>query len=219
MQTPQGTTDLLSPKPVQFHPLCRLGNFGTNALGDNLYRVVFAPSRMKLIGGAWADGKTEYRFTPLYKAKGWILERWLSAFEFCGMGPDMWNIQYRDFRSGLLLEGPYPDRGEYEMCWDFEETQPTHGYACRVIDMIKAGRLRPHSENMKALKESMAKEEADKDARQFDEIKNSMPTFGAQPFVGQHGKRSFKHRPELVANGKRFGRNPLPTKAGKFITA
>jgi hypothetical protein len=226
MDVQQGTTDLLSPKPVQFHPLCKLDRFGKNKVGNNLYRVVYAPSRLYLVGKRWEDtGAAEYRFMPLYKAKGWILERWLSAFEYCKMGPDRYDIEYRDPITGLYITGPYPQQGEYDMCWDFEKTEPTQGYACRVIAMIEAGRLRSYNENLVANREHMAKQEKAREDRAFAEIQNEMPTFQGQVLSapstnGRSGIRQFKTRPDrIAANDLRIRGKKVPLAPRKFAVA
>lgn len=175
-----------------------------------------------MVGKTWEDGKSEYRFMPLYRAKGWILERWLSAFEYCGMGPDRWDIENRDWRTGLYITGPYPHRGEYEMCWDFENNEPTQGYASRVIGMIEAGRLKSYNEHLQANREYAEKENAAKEAQVFAEIQNEMPTFHGQVLSapsskGRSGIRQFKTRPDsLSANQLRIKGKPLPIGQRKF---
>lgn len=212
----RGSTDLLSPRPVQVHPLCRLDPFGRNKLGSNLYRIVFAPSRFYLVGKTWDDGKTEYRFMPLYKAKGWVLERWLSPQEYCGMGPERWEIENKDWQTGLFITGPYPHQGEYEMCWDFEANEPTSGYASRVIGMIEAGRLKSYNEHLVANREHTAKENKAREEQQFAEIQNEMPTFRGQVLSGPGGKiRQFKTRKE-AKSANELG---LPTSNRKFVIA
>lgn len=218
MKPMQGSTDLLSPRPVQVHPLCRLDRFGQNPVGDMKYRVVYAPSRMYLVGKVWEDNnRAEYRFMPLYKAKGWILERWLSAFEFTGMGPDRWDIETKDWRTGLYITGPYPHKGEYEMCWDFENQEPTQGYASRVIGMIEAGRLKSYNEHLAANKEYMAKQEKAEDARTFDMIQNEMPTFRGQVLSAPGKIRQFKTRRDSIsANQLKIGGKAAPIGQRKF---
>lgn len=220
MNVPRGTSDILSPRPVQFHPLCRLGRFGINKLGDNLWRVVFAPSRMKIVGGVWPDGKAEYRFCSMYRAKGWILERWLSASDYCEMGPERWEFEYRDPATGLLLQGPYPDRGEYAMCWDFENNDPTQSYACRAIAMINAGRLASNNERKLAIKEAMELEEKQRQAKLEAQIRDFMPSFHGQILSGPNGaKRGFKTRAEIGAKDLRLRGRRLPQEPRKFVTA
>lgn len=216
----RGTTDLLSPKPIQMHPLCKMDGFGQNRLGDNMYRVVYAPSRLKMVGGAWPDGRAEYRFLPLYQAKAWILERWLTPMEFCGMGPDRWNLEFRDPQTGLLLQGPYPDRGEYEMCWDFAGSEPTQGFVSRIIGMIKAGRLKSYSEHLVANRDHAEYEEKQRDNRVDSIVRDALPSFRGQVFVGAHGARSFKgQKISQKANDLSFGGKQVPLKPNSFVTA
>lgn len=211
---------MLSPKSIQFHPLCKVDHFGQNKLGNNLYRVVYAPSRMYLVGKTWDDGKTEYRFMPLYRAKGWILERYMTAFEYCKMSRERWEIENRDPRTGLYITGPYPDRGEYEMCWDFEMQDPTQGYCERLIGMIEAGRLKSYNEHFVANQRQMDAEDKAKDARTFDQIKDSMPTFCGRPGNMAGSIRNLKTRPDrLSANQLRVKGKPLPIGNRKFAAA
>jgi hypothetical protein len=222
----QGSTDLISPRTIQLHPLCKLDRFGSNPLGDLKYRVVYAPTRFYLVGKQWEDNnRAEYRLMPLYRAKGWILERWLSPMEYCGMGPERWEIENKDWRTGLYITGPYPHRGEYEMCWDFEGNEPTHGYAMRVVSMIEAGRLKSYNEHLQANRDQMAKEEKARDSQTFDMIQNEMPTFRGQVLSapstrGRSGIRQFKTRPDkLGAKDLKFGGKPVPQAPRKFVTA
>src|ERR1700743_3212185 len=101
------------------HAPVPLARYGQNPFGGNLYRCVFAPSVKHLIGGKWKDGATEYRLRTTYRHLGneWILERWVSAEEYCKMSPEQYEIRFRN-ASGLLTMGPYPTQGVYVLCND-----------------------------------------------------------------------------------------------------
>lgn len=217
-----GSTDYLGGVSPRLHPICRTDRWGKNPFLDNTYRVVFAPSRLGIVGGRWEDnGRAEYRMLPLYEAQGWILERWLSPMEYCGIGPERWEIDFRDPDTMLLVSGPYPSRGEYVMCWDFENNEPTQGFVNRVIGMINAGRLRPFNEHRKAIIEHSEKRKQARRNRIADEIRDALPSFQAQPLSGPNGTiRGFKTRPEnLAAEDVRFGGRPVPVRNNAFVSA
>lgn len=137
-----------------------LRSFGINTYGDNLWRVVWGPSRNYLVGGAWQDrhgvipndaeliqaGKDnsfireviEYRWISKYP-EAWVLEKWLSPIQYAGT-PAQWTVTQMDHYSKLLTLGPYPQRGEYEACYHFPKDQePTLSTITSVIDMLVYG--------------------------------------------------------------------------------
>lgn len=152
----QGTERTPSQLPVN------LAHFGVNPFGKQMYRVVWGPSRYYLIGAPWPDrgdkapstnteimlnGKdtsidrtvTEYRWIQKYPAPRWVLEKWLSAFQYGG-SPVTWELTMRNPESGLLELGPYPEKGEYEECYIFPEGEPGSSKVAEVIQMIEAGK-------------------------------------------------------------------------------
>lgn len=127
-----------------------------------LYRLVWGPSRYYMVGGAWEDrgertpatntelfleGKDttvekvvcEYRWIQKYPAPRWILEKWLTSFQYGG-SRENWNISQLDQESGLLTLGPYPEKGEYEECYQFPPGEPGASKIEEVIQMIEAGK-------------------------------------------------------------------------------
>jgi len=138
-----------------------LRHFGTNPYDENLWRVVWAPSRVHMIGGKWGDnGQVEYRWVPRYGGKeSWILEKWVDAITYAGT-PEAWEITNKcPNGSGLLTCGPYPYRGEYEECFTFP-AYPSTGAVERVINWIRWGK-----ENLNLADHRYAAEEAEMQRR------------------------------------------------------
>lgn len=96
-----------------------LEKFGRNPYGERNFRVVWAPSRTRIIGGKWDDnGKHEYRRLPKYgKQPRWILERWRPASMYGS--PERWETDFIT-PDGFYAVGPYPRHGEYESCEVFQ---------------------------------------------------------------------------------------------------
>ena len=95
-----------------------MSRYGLNPYGENLYRIVYAPSVRKMVGGKFADGYTGYRSRPAYRHIGpyWVIEKWISAFELTRMTEEQYRSAYIDKATGLFPTGPYPSRGVYYYC-------------------------------------------------------------------------------------------------------
>lgn len=95
-----------------------MGRFGLNPQGAPLWRVVFADSVKRLIGGRWADGKEEYRLARAYNGPGakgkWVLESWISAFEHTGCTAEEYRIKFQAPGCVTTIQNePYPYDGTY----------------------------------------------------------------------------------------------------------
>lgn len=188
---------ILQNDGIQHAPVS-LSRYGQNPYGGNLYRVVFAPSVKHLIGGKWKDGATEYRLRTTYRHLGneWVLERWLSAEEFCKMTPEQYEVRFRN-ESGLLTMGPYPTQGVYVLCNDGPikpEAIPSVG---TLIEAIEFGRNnKSHSRdiaNRQLLQAAVEHEEKSQDDAMLDSIREKRPAFGNRPtsFAGNvHSTKS-----------------------------
>jgi len=110
-----------------------MARFGQNPYGDNLYRIVFAPSRRYLVYGEWPNGERKATWLPKYPEVGdsWVLERWLTPFEYARCTPEEWNRE-------LTVLGPYPDRGEYEICHKFNRVVPQDENITKLVELIEA---------------------------------------------------------------------------------
>jgi hypothetical protein len=145
-----------------------LKQFGQNPWGENIFRVVWAPRRIVMYGGYWADdGIYRYRYAKKYVPKCWILERWLPCRHFGS--PAYWASQTCN-DEGYLSSGPYPKFGVYVCCYLF--ANPDHSWLPIFPDLvfltaqgIWTGRIRKTWEIRDAiLSEEAAKEEASKRA-------------------------------------------------------
>jgi len=102
---------------VTHYPL-PMAKYGTTPSGGNLWRIVFADSVKRLIGGKWPDGKEEYRSVRAYTETGvkgkWVLESWQSAMEHTLCTPDEYAVRFqqKDCTSTIQHE-PYPFDGVY----------------------------------------------------------------------------------------------------------
>lgn len=125
------------PRELQHYPGVNLRLHGVTPTGAALYRCVWSESRLHCVGGKWPDGAIEYRWIPRYPGGAWVLEKWLSAFDFAG--PQIiYETTMRDSESGLVVV-PYPAGGEYEHCYTFP-SPCTSSMIVKVIEWIEAGR-------------------------------------------------------------------------------
>jgi hypothetical protein len=208
-------TTLDVPKPSHWPmPMAR---FGLNPFGEPLYRVVFAPTVRRLIFGTFADGYTGARVRKSYADVGnkWILEKWISGFEDTKMSPaeyERWGP--RDPQSGMLINGPYPHRGTYNLVHEFDHEGQVHG-AHLIIELVERGAKRTLGEvqaNNRMLDEKREKEDAEK---RFLRVRETEPLYGIRPanFAGApKSVNSKSQRAPLSAN--ELG---LPTGKGKVF--
>ena len=102
---------------VTHHPT-PMARFGLNPFGAPIWRIVYADSVKRLVGGRWPDGKEEYRLAPAYTGPGarhkWVLESWISAQEHTGCTPSDYAVRFQspDCISTIQSE-PYPFEGTY----------------------------------------------------------------------------------------------------------
>lgn len=205
---------MLDQPTIRLYPI-PMSQFGLNPYGEPMYRIVFAESRYQMIGGEWLDGSIEYRFAPMYDyiKRPWILERWHSPREFCqGMTEAQWDLKYRQ-PCGLLLQGPYPRRGEYFHVHTFTSAVEDASLE-KLVAWIEEGRKRSFQEisdaNRKAYDDDTAARRAQSDAI----IRNAMPSWLDRPFVAGTGvKRGTKTR-SIVKSANELG---LPIGQNKFI--
>lgn len=166
--------------PLQHWPL-PMARFGQTPHNENLYRIVFAPSRLHLIGGEWADGSHGFRWVPRYRNVGaqWILERWLSADDYAKCSREKWD---RD----LLILGPYPSRGEYDLCHVFEACTPGHANLEKLISWIEEGRRRSYQDHLDACRAEYDQETKDSRSKIDAIARNAAQSFPGSPFVSMH---------------------------------
>lgn len=185
----------------QHYPIS-MARFGLNPYGANIYRIVFAPSVRHLIGGRWRDGSVEYRSRPTYSKIGneWILERWVSAKEFCGMTREEYEIRFRG-ESGLFTMGPYPYEGTYTLCGDAALKKDAIPSIGKLIEGIEHGRRNmSHArtmENYRLIAEDLAAEEKSQDDLILSRIQEKRPAFGNRPTSFRGGVHSTKSKVEM----------------------
>lgn len=158
-----------------------LEKFGRNPYGERNFRVVWAPSRTRIMGGFWEDRAVhEYRVVPKYGVSPkWILERWMAASRYGN--PESWE-RNSVTADGFYSCGPFPVHGEYESCEVFQlkdrDGKPIKGWdgfvplepglvelAARAVWM---GRVNSYSDIRVALRDEELKKERQKD-QLFDE--------------------------------------------------
>lgn len=105
-----------SATPVH-HPT-PMGRFGLNPQGAPMWRIVFADSVKRLVGGKWPDGKEEYRLARVYNGPGakgkWVLESWISAQEHTGCTAEEYRIRFQATNCVTSIQHePYPFEGTY----------------------------------------------------------------------------------------------------------
>lgn len=100
-----------------------MAQFGQNPDGKNIWRVVWSESVNHIFGARWADtGFVGYRWIPSYMGKKcYVLEKWLTPYQYDRCTEEMWNRRHKDPDTGLLQLGPYPSRGTYYgPFWEFD---------------------------------------------------------------------------------------------------
>lgn len=107
-----------------------LASFGLNPFGGNMWRVVWSESRTYMFKAEYGDGFNGFRQIPMYmNKKCYMLERWLSAFQYSKCTEERWNLMHED-------QGPYPTRGVYfGPCWEFDG-YPTLGAVEAIVGIL-----------------------------------------------------------------------------------
>ena len=188
--------------------------FGVNPHGEPMFRVVFAPSRRYLVVSESEGAKWLPKYRGLIseeKASGrtithsnvWIMERWLSAIEYHKFGREDWDLN-------CLALGPWPEKGEYELCYVFYPAPPADVSIEHRITLIEASRRVSFGDTLRYQREDSQKELKNTRATAEDMIRNRLPAFGINPLVGFGGGRGTKTGP-ILRSAKELG---LPTRAG-----
>ena len=164
---------------LQHYPL-PMARFGKNPHGENLWRIVWAPSRRMLAG----DGA--FRWVQAYRQIGaaWILEKWVSAWDFCQCSKAKWE-------ETMLILGPYPARGEYVHAHTFGAAVADSNVE-KLISWIEEGQRRSWQDHLDACKSEYDREERDASSTRQAIIRNALPAFGATAMVGAGGGRGTK---------------------------
>jgi hypothetical protein len=151
--------------------ICR--SYGVNVFNESLWRVVWCPDRVFLLGGYWeSNGLFEYRRVRRYgEQQRWILERYVPARVFGD--PRTWAGRTSN-HEGYLNQGPFPQRGLY-VCTDIftESLTPTLVY--RTIQSAALGDLLTQAQRLELKAQAEAEREQASDERidgEWDTIDN-----------------------------------------------
>lgn len=162
-----------------------LWRYGKTPYNQSLYRIAWAPSR-KYCGRDYSG-----RFVSLscYPSAGdcWVLEKWVSPWDFARCGPDDWAKQH----AGL---GLYPARGEYVYKAELS-CSPDQANIDKLIHWVEAGDRRSKFENRDSIRESYKAETASARSNVRDAIGDALPAFGIRPFSGGRVSRGSKTVP------------------------
>ena len=208
-------------RSLTFLPAVPMARFGTNPYNEPLYRVIFSDSRTDLIGGKWPDGACEYREVPRYPdIHGWVLEKWMTPQEYAGTR-EAYEAAQLDLESGLYTCGPYPNRGEYQMCYVFPH-QPGDGMIVQIVTAIKLSRDVHPAHQKQAYADAYAKQESEQDALFSDQWDEAMGPFQkADTVISMAGRNlpraGFKRASDMPADTWGSAA-PLPTHDNFFGT-
>ena len=189
---------------LRHYPL-PMARFGLTPHGDALYRIVFAPSRRYLVVGEWPDGSNCAHWIVKHKNVGnvWIMERWLPAEQYTKCSREHWD-------QNLLILGPWPSRGEYELCHVFDVAGPADADVEKLITWIEAGKEIPLSQTLQYHRDSADREAKSTRGQAEDMIRNRLPAYGCRPMVSSRVARGYKTA-RVLKSAEELG---LPTQSG-----
>ncbi len=190
---------------LRFWPLESMARYGQNPFGENIWRIVHAPSRRSLVHGH--GRKPKWLVTYPQAGDHWVLEKWLSAYDFTKCTAQTWN-------QSMTLLGPYPSRGEYELCHIFELALPESGNIEKLITWIEAGSKYSMYENMLSMRAEADREGQTGKSYREAVIRNALPAFGGAAMSGAGGGRGTKTNFDLPISANMMG---LPKKAGHIL--
>lgn len=169
--------------------------FGTNPFGENRYRLVLASSRRHICHGRWNEaGLARAKWVPTYAhlpSEDYVLEEWLSAFQYTGMTPSQWNAD-----PAMLSLGPYPHRGEYTMIGQ-SGFNPAQVNVEKLIQLVHGADRFSWSEKLNACRSAAEKVEADTKALRESIIRDALPAFGHAAFSAYGGGGGEKKSPVI----------------------
>jgi hypothetical protein len=171
---------------------------GINRYGEPNFRAVWGWSRLTWVGGRWEDRDApgnlirevvELRQVPKYVPfDRWHIERWVPP-EVYG-SPQQWYAQTIEVEGSRTIPalGPYPARGEYELCFTLEgprgEFVPlTAMVAEAVARLIELSRSVPAWSRKAALFEREAQAEREFDRWAYDVLDDAVPALRGLPFI------------------------------------
>jgi hypothetical protein len=180
------------PEPVRWKSLAR---YGLTPFGDPVFRVVYAPSVKKIVGGRAKNGRVGYFVRPAYRhLSGWIIEKWISAFDLTHQTEAQYNATEFDEILKVFPTGPYPHRGVYHFCEELS-CHPAQANFDKLTSWIVKAKYNRPQDNMRALMKTMEqKEKAEADER-FDRCKELLPAFGIRATSYRNHVKATKSAP------------------------
>lgn len=192
---------------------------GENPYGEPMFRVCWGYDRIVPITGEWQefeqfiatlrDKQTGYtesrpvtrlkrsvietRLVPKYlPGNCWHLEMWRPAEEYGS--PENWAKLGEEVIQGLTIDtsGPYPARGEYELCYPLTTDGTSQGepipligdVVAEIVGMIKVGREQFTFQQRKAaIEQREALKEEGLMKRTRDMLKEGMKPFAGESFI------------------------------------
>lgn len=183
---------------VQQYPLVPMEKYGQNPYGDNIWRIILASSRRFIVAGLWGAGATagqtcaseEPLYPSLFSATtdNWILEKWISAMEFAGCSPEVWEWRYQS-------QGPYPERGDYVLSHVFETCGPSDANLDKLISWINEGKKRSFQEIRNGIQDSLDYEKKEASRIGFDREYDKLSAHLDYAMVGPYATRGTKTAP------------------------
>jgi len=213
-----------TPPPEVVRELSLAG--GLNPYGDPLFRVIWGYDRIVPIYGEWQEwgnyhakltdkftGHREYRkfmklersvietrLVPKYlPGNCWHLEMWRPPQDYGTR--EQWEEVGREIVGGLTIDaaGPYPERGEYELCYPLTSDGTSHGtpiplvidVVADIVRMIVMGRgSMSLLQRRAAIEQRLRKEEQGYVNKVRDQLREGLRPFAGEIFVTvpeQHG--------------------------------
>jgi hypothetical protein len=191
---------------------------GENPFGEPMFRVVWGYDRIVPIHGEWQEWETyratltdkvtgisrsrdfmrlkrsviETRHLPKYLPRNcWHLEKWFAV----DISPEEWKKLGQETIGGMLLDasGPYPERGEYELCYPLTSDGTADGVPIPLVtDMVVeiCNRIRRDHEastpllvRRAAIEQRELKKEEGLVKRMRDMLKDGLKPFAGETFV------------------------------------
>lgn len=179
---------------------------GKNPYGENLYRIIWAESRRRVVVQKFSTGASVAREIPEYPGRfGWILERWEPPERVAKCTPEQWYAN-----PVLDVLGPFPHRGEYREAHPFSAHGPANANIDKLVADCEESRKREISEEVAACLRIAEREHLAVKNTKLDLIGDKFPAFGLRPMSGYGGGRGTKTYPEL----KTADEAGLPTQSG-----
>lgn len=155
---------------IKIHEI-NLSEFGKTPAGENLFRVVWAPTRTEKVLVKSRDEVVELLRYPGEEC--WLLEKWKSGFDWAGT-----LTQHANMCSMAPISMDYPADGEYERCdVSFPDNQAVVGFARLYVQYLVLGTVKcTEKERIKALRLREELKEKEADTRSEDMIHDMIGT-------------------------------------------